>query len=452
MEVVKKEIDQLNAEITIKINETDYKDKVDQSLRNYRKRTNLPGFRKGMVPMGMIKKMVGTNVLVEEINRLLSDKLYNYIGEQKLNILGNPLPKEETDKAIDWEKQKEFDFTYELGLAPEITVSLSEKDKFDKYMIKVSDQMVKEQINEMAKQYGRMIEVELSEEEDMLYGTFTELEKGKIKEDGITNQTVLNIRTISKKGDKKQFIGKKVGETIKVKPQKIAEEHYVASWLGIDKEYIKDQKSEFQFSIEKINRMMPTELNQEFFDKIYGKDVIKSAAEMEERIRGEMQRNFENNSKQLLERDVQDYLLKKAKIQLPDEFMKKWLQTANEKPITKEQIEEEYEEYSVGLKWQLIENKLVKDHNLEVNPEELKGYTINMIRQQFANMGQGMMTDEELQETADRVLKNKDESRRLYDQILRGKLQEMYLQIVKLKEREISYEDFIKLAEKKRKK
>lgn len=450
MEVLKKEIDKLTTEITIKIDESDYKKQVDQSLRNYRKKASVPGFRKGMVPMGMIKKMVGTNVLVEEINRLLSDKLHNYIGEQKLNILGNPLPKEDEDVQIDWEKQKSFDFTYELGIAPEITVGLGEKDKFDRYKIKVSDTMIKKQVDEMAKQYGRMEEVALSEEEDMLYGTFSELQKGKIKEEGISNQTVLNLRSINKKGDKKQFIGKKVGDVIKVKPQKIADEQYVASWLGIDKEYIKDQKSEFQFSIEKINRMIATELNQDFFDKIYGKDNVKSAAEMEAKIREQMEKSFEDNSKQLLERDIQDQLLKKAKLQLPDEFMKKWLQTANEKPLTKEQIEEEYEQYAQGLKWQLIENKLVKDHNIDVNRDELKAYTINMIRQQFAQMGQGVMSEGDMDETAERVLKNQDESRRLFDQILRTKLQEMYLNTVKLKEREISYEDFVKLAEKKR--
>tara|TARA_R110002072_G_scaffold271375_1_gene431343 strand:- start:30 stop:1388 length:1359 start_codon:yes stop_codon:yes gene_type:complete len=450
MEVVKKDIDQLNAEVTIKIGETDYKDKVEQALKNYRKQAKMPGFRPGMVPMGMIKKMVGTNILVDEINRLLSEKLNKFIGEEKLNILGNPLPKEESDRNIDWEKQKEFDFTYELGLAPEVNVSLSEKDKFDQYKIKVTDKMVNEQINEIAKQYGKMVEVNQAEEEDMLYGTFQELEKGKVKEEGISNQTVLNLRSIEKKGDRKAFIGKKIGDVIKFKPQNIASANYVASWLGIEEKYIKDQKSEFQFSIEKINRMEPATLNQEFFDKIYGKDNVKSEAEMQEKIRAEMEKGYNNSGVQLLEREIQDYLLKKAKLQLPDNFMKKWLQVANEKPVTKEQIEEEYEQYATGLKWQLIENKLVKDHNVEVSREDLKAHTIDMIRQQLASMGQNFMGEAEMEETADRILGNQDEARRLYDQILQTKLREVYLKAVKIKEREVSYDDFLKLAEKKR--
>lgn len=452
MEVIKKDIDKLNAELTIKIAESDYKKQVDDSLKRYRKQANLPGFRKGMVPMGMVKKMVGTNILVEEINRVLSDNLYKYIGEEKLDILGNPLPKEEDAKAIDWEKQKEFEFTYQLGLAPEITVDISDKDKFEKYKITVSDKMVDEQIQEIAKRYGRMVEADKSEEEDMLYGKFEELEKGKVKEGGISNSSVLNIRTITNKKDQKKFIAVKVGDTITCKPQKITDEQYAAAWLGIEKEYIKDQKSDFQFTVEKINRMEAAELNQEFFDKIYGKDVIKSEKEMASKLREEMENSFAQNAEQFFERDIQDFLIKKAKLSLPDEFMKKWLMTANEKPITKEQIEEEYEQYAEGLKWQLIENKLVKTHDIKVSKEEVVEHTKNMVRQQLMGMGQNLMPEEELEETANRVLQNQDESRRLYEQLYQLKLRDLYNKTVKIKEKEISYDDFVKLAEKKRKK
>lgn len=450
MEVVKKDIDKLNAEITIKITEADYKEQLEESLKKYRKQASLPGFRKGMVPMGMVKKMVGTNLLVDEINRLLSDNLYKYIGENKLDVLGNPLPKEDSTP-IDWETQKEFDFTYELGLAPEVKVEISEKDKFEKFSVKVSDKMIDEQITEIAKRYGKMGEVDESKEEDMLYGTFQELEKGKVKEGGISNSTVLNIRTISKAKDQKPFIGVKVGEIVKVKPQSIADEQYVASWLGIDKEYIKDQKSEFQFTVEKINRMEPAELNQEFFDKLYGKDVIKSKEELAEKIKEEMSNSFAQSTEQLFENEVQEYLLKKAKLNLPDDFMKRWLMTANEKPITKEQIEEEYDRYAEGLKWQLIENKLVKDNGIIVSKEEVLEYTKGLIRQQLSGMGQNVMEEAELEETANRVLQNQDESRRLFEQLYQQKLRAFYNDTVKIKEKEISYDEFLKLAEKKRK-
>lgn len=450
MEVVKKDTGKLSAEIAIKIEEQDFKDQVEKSLKNYRKQVNMPGFRKGMVPMGMVKKMVGTNILVEEINRLLSDKLQNFIGEEKLEILGNPLPKEDESKAIDWENQKNFDFTYEVGLAPEVKVSLSEKDKFDKHVIKVTDDMLEEQMDEIAKRYGKMSQVEESAEGDVLYGEFQELEKGKAKEEGIHNHSVLNISTLKSKKDQKKLIGLKAGDKVTLKLAQLADDNYVASWLGIDRAEVKNySKTEFEFTVEKINRMEPAELNQELFEKLYGPDAVKTKADFKAKVKEEMERNFADNAEQLFERDVQDHLLKKAKLELPDEFMKRWLMTANEKPISKEQIEEEYEQYARGLKWQLIENKLITENGLELDQEEVINHTKALVQQQLAGMGQ-MMEDSELQETAMRVLQNQDEARKIYDQIYSQKLRKLYNDTVKIKERNISYDDFVKLAEKKR--
>ncbi|MBD98483.1 MAG: trigger factor [Verrucomicrobia bacterium] len=453
MEVIKKDIDQLNAELTIKISETDYKEQVNASLKNYRRQASLPGFRKGMVPMGMIRKMVGTNILAEEINKMLSDKLYQYINDEKLNILGNPMPKESDEAAIDWENQKDFEFTYELGIAPEVKAELSEKDKVEKYSVKVTDKMIDEQILEIAKRYGKMIDAEVSDEEDMLYGKFEELKGGKVAEDGLSNGTVLNIRTIDKSSNQKKFINQKVGDVIKIKPLGIAEEQYVAAWLGVDKKEVSAYKGvEFQFTIEKINRMSPAELNQEFFDKIYGKDSVKSKEEMSERLRNEMEASFNQNAEQLFEREVQDLLMKKAKLKLPDEFMKKWLMTANEKPLTKEQLEEEYDQYAEGIKWQLIENKIIRDNDIKVEREEIVNHTKGMIMQQLASMGQGDMEDSELTDTANRILENQEEARRLYDQMYQTKMRALFKEKVKVKEKEISYDDFLKLAEKKKSK
>ena len=450
MEVVKKDIDKLNAEITINIKEEDYKENVEAALRRYRKQTNLPGFRKGMVPMGMVKKMVGTNLLVDEINKTLSDNLYKFISENKLDVLGNPLPKQEDADKIDWENQKDFTFTYEIGLAPEVKIELTEKDKFEKLKIKADQKMIDEQITEIAKRYGKMGEVDKSEEEDMLFGKWEELDGKAVKEGGISNETVLNIRTINDSKNQKKFIGKVVGDVVKVKPQEIADAKYVAAWLGIDEQYIQDQTSEFQYTISKINRMEPAELNQEFFDKIYGKDVVKSKEEMQEKLKAEMERSFAQNTEQLFERDVQDHLIKKAKLELPDEFMKKWLMTANEKPITREQIDSEYDQYAMGLKWQLIENKLIRDNKIEVSKDEVVAHTKGLIAQQLSGMGGNMMDDAEMEETANRVLENQDEAKRLYEQLYAEKLRTFYNSTAKIKEKEVSYDDFVKLAEKKR--
>jgi trigger factor len=451
MEVVKKDKDKLTAEIEIRIKEEDYKSQVENSLKKYRKQANLPGFRKGMVPMGMVKKMVGTNILVDEINRLLSDNLYKYIGEQNLNILGNPLPKEEENKDIDWDRQKDFDFTYEIGLAPEVKVGISEKDKFEKYKIKITDELVNEQINDIARRYGRMVEVEEFAKGDMLYGTFEELDGKNPKTDGISHSTVLNPQVFKSEKEQKRFVGKKNGDTLELKPTELADEQYVASWLDIDKEEVKKLKSKFRFTIERINRMEPATLNQEFFDKIYGPGQVKSKEEMATRLKEELSRSYSRSSEQLFVRDIQDQLLKKAKLQLPDEFMKRWLKTANEKPLTDEQIEEEYEEYARGLKWQLIENKILKEHNIKVEREEVINYTKGLILQQLGSMGQDAMDDKDLEETALRVLENQDEARKLYDQLYQQKLNELFNSTVKIKEKEISYDDFVKLAGQKKK-
>jgi len=450
MEVVKKETGKLSAEIAIKIEEKDYKAQVEESLRNYRKQVNMPGFRKGMVPMGMVKKMVGTNILVEEINKLLSDKLQNFIGEEKLEILGNPLPKEEDAPSIDWEKQKEFDFTYEIGLAPEVKIALSDKDKFDKYQIKVEEKMLEEQMEEIAKRYGKMTAVDQSLDGDMLYGKFEELEKGNVKADGISNQSVLNLTTIENAKDRKKLIGLKSGESADLKISSLAAENYIASWLGIEVSEVKNVKSDFRFTVDKINRLEAADYNSELFDKLYGPGVVKTKEEFKKKIQDEMEKNFSENTEQLFERDVQDHLLKKAKLELPDDFMKRWLMTANEKPITKEQIEEEYEQYSRGLKWQLIENKLITENELGLTQEEVINHTKGLIQQQLAGMGQ-IMDDKELEETAHRILQNQEEARRVYDQIYSSKLRKLYNDTVKIKEKNISYDEFVKLAEKKRK-
>jgi trigger factor len=283
----------------------------------------------------------------------------------------------------------------------------------------------------------------------MLYGKFEELEKGEVKEGGITNSTVLNIATIDNKKDQKKLIGLKVGDTVKLKAAQMAAENYVASWLGVEASEVKDIKSEFNFTVEKINRMEAAEYTQELFDKIYGEGVVKSKDEFKAKIKEEMEKNFAENAEQLFQRDVQDYLIKKAKLDLPDDFMKRWLMTANEKPISKEQIEEEYEEYARGLKWQLIENKLIKENGLELNQEEVIEHTKGLIQQQLAGMGQ-IMDDKELTETAMRVLSNQEEARRVYDQLYSVKLRKLYNDTVKIKERNISYDDFVKLVEKKK--
>lgn len=447
MEVVREDKDNLNAQITVKIKEADYAEKVDNALKKYRKQAKMPGFRTGMVPMGMIKKMVGNNILADEINHLLSHAVQDYIKDNKLDILGQPLPVE--DGSIDWENQKDFDFKFELGLAPEVNVSLSDKDKFELYQVKVTDKMVNEQLTELAKRYGKMTNAEVSEEGDILYGKFEEMNGKSVKEDGISNDSVFNISVLKDKKDQKKFYGLKPGDSVVFNPKKVAEDHYVSSWLGIGKEILPELKSDFRFTVDKINRMEPAEINQEFLDKMYGEGKLKSEDELKDKIREELEKSMEKNAEALFEREVQDYLLKKAKLSLPDEFMKKWLLQANEKPISKEQIEEEYEQYSTGLKWQLIENKLIKDNNIQVSRDEMLDFIVGVLKDHMQGMEDSGMDEEDLKATANRILENQEEAQRVYEQLYKDKLKQFYKDTVKVKTKEIDYDDFVKLANKK---
>ncbi len=449
MEVSKKDIDQLNAEITVKMGPADYQEKVDTVLKNYRKTAAIPGFRKGMVPMGMIKKQYGISVLVDEINKILSDELYKYVSENKIDMLGNPIPKEQD--RIDFENQSDFEFTYEIGIAPDFKVEISDKQKFEKLKVKIDEKLIDKNVNDIAKRYGKMENVDQANEDDMLYGKFEELDnKGNVVEGGISNSSVLNIQAITDKKLSKSLTGIKVGESVELNPAKIGTLQNTTAWLGIEEAQAAEMKTDFKYTVEKINRMQPADLNQEFFDKLYGKDVIKTEKEFRDKIKEELENSFKNNTEQLFNRDVQDTLIEKAKINLPDAFLKRWLMTANEKPVTEEQIEKEYDQYALGLKWQLIENKIIKENNLEVTREAVVEHTKGLIKQQMAGMGQNFMEDAELTDTANRVLENEDEARQLYEQLYQQKMLELYNSTFNIKEKAVSYDDFVKLAEAKR--
>lgn len=450
MDVTRKDIDQLNAELTLKVTPADYQDKVDAVLKEHRKKATIPGFRKGMVPMGVIKKQVGISVLVDEINKLLSDELYKYISENKIDMLGNPIPKQQD--RIDFATQTEFEFTYEIGIAPQFEVEVSDKHKFEKVIVKIDDKLIDQNVNEIAKRYGKMENADVSAADDMLYGKFVELnEKGEVKEAGIYNSSVLNIVSIADKSIVKKLTGLKPGDTVVVNPAKMGGANYIKSWLGIDETQAASIDGDFNFTVEKINRMVPADLNQEFFDKLYGKDVVTSEEQFRDKIKEELDKSFSQNSDQLLNREVQDALIEKTKIELPDEFLKRWLMVANEKPVTKEQIESEYDQYAVGLRWQLIENKIIKDNKLEVSRDEVVDYTKSLIQQQMAGMGQNFMDDAELTDTANRVLQNQDEARQIYEQLYQQKLIQLYNNNFKIKEKSVTYDEFVKLAEAKRK-
>jgi len=448
MNITQEKVDDLNAIIKVQVSQEDYQANVDKVLKDHRKNANVPGFRKGHVPMGMIKKQVGTNVLVDEINKILSDSLQKFITEEDLNLLGNPLPKLDEQNTIDWESQKDFEFNYEVGIAPEFDVDLGSKLKLDYYKIKVADKDVDKYINDVAKRYGKMTNPEVADADDMLFGKFEELDgSGNIKEDGINHSSVIIISAVTDKKLQKSLVGAKAGDTFELDPKKVSEhETDQAAALGVDVSVLKNIISKFKYTVEKINKVIPAELNQDLFDKVYGPNAVKDEKEFRAKVSDELGKGLSVDADRKLKADIQEKLIDKLKLKLPDTFLKRWIVASNEKPISAEQVEEEYDGYAKGLQWQLIENKIIKNNDIKVLPEEVVEHTKGLLKQQMAGMGMPDNSDEELTETANRVLQNEEEARNLYMMMYDTKLMELYKSSIKLKEKEVSYEDFVKLA------
>ena len=450
MNITQEKIDNLNAVIKVQLTEADYKDKVDGVLKDYRKKASVPGFRKGHVPMGMVKKMVGVNAMVDEINKILSNSLQEYLNNEKLDVLGNPLPKLEDQEKIDWENQKDFEFKYDVGLAPQFDLKLSDKFKFEYYKIKVAKKDLDKQVNDIAKRYGKMSNPEVAEATDMVFGQFVELDGKDIKEGGIMHSSIVVIESVTDKKLKEELIGKQSGDVVVLDPKKISEhESDQATALGVQVADLKGIKSKFKFTVEKINRVEPAAINQELFDKVFGPGAVKSEDEFRAKLEEQMSQSLVTESERKLKADIQTELLGKLKLSLPDAFLKRWIAASNEKPITPEQIDAEYEEYAKGLKWQLIENKVIKDHDVKVSHEEVVEHTKGLLKQQMASMGMPTDNEDDLAETANRVLQNEEEARNIYMMMYEQKLMGLYKNTFKLKEKEVNYEEFIKIVNKK---
>lgn len=447
MNITQEKIDQLNAVIKIQLSEADYKKNVDKVLKDYQNKATVPGFRKGHVPMGMVKKMVGVNAMVDEINKVLSASLQKYITEEKLDVLGNPLPKLNEQEKIDWENQKDFEFRYDVGLAPKFELELNDKLKFDQYVIKVSKNDINKYVEDLSRRYGKMTNPEFSEADDMLFGKFEELENGQVKVGGISNSSVVIIKSVTDSSLQKSLTGLKSGDVVELDPKKVSEhESDIAAALGVHVNELKSITNKFKYTVEKINKILPSEVNQELFDKVFGPNKITSEEEFRGKIEEQLSQGLVVDSDRKLKTDIQEELFKKLNLSLPDAFMKRWIAATNEKPVTAEQIEQDYNQYSKELKWQLIENKIIKQFDIKVSNPEVVEYTKGLLKNQLASMGLPTDDDKDLTETANRVLHNQEEARNIYMMLYDIKMMEMFKSTFKLNKKEISYEDFAKIA------
>ena len=438
MNITKEQIDELNAVVKVAISKEDYHDKVEKILKDYRKQANIPGFRKGQVPMGLIKKQYGKAVLVDEVNKLLQDNLNKYLTEEKLDVLGNPLPRQQEN--FDWDNEN-LDFEFELGLAPNFDVKLKTKKSVVHYNIVADKKMIDDQVERIQKQYGKLVSKNEVAKIDEVSGTFSN------EAEEIDNKTTLEIDKIKAKKAINALVGKKVGDTVSIATKGLfKEEHLLSSALGISRDKAEKLNVEVNFTIEEINERQPAALDQELFDKLFGKDNVKSEKELKERIKEDSEKQFEQQSDQKLLNDVTERLIDETKFELPAEFLKKWIQISGEKMLSDDEAKEEFEKSEKGLRYQLIEGKIIQENNLQVQLDELKEFAKGFIKSQMAQYGHINPEEQELENIANRVLGNQDEVKRLSEQLMSQKLLELYKEKANLKVKEVNYDNFVKEA------
>jgi len=436
MKITKEDIDALNSVVKIDITANDYQDKVATQLSDYRRKANIPGFRKGHVPMSLVKKQYGKSVMIDEVNKLLQESLSKFLVEEKLDVLGNPLPKMQED--FSWDEEK-FSFEFELGLAPEFEVNLKPKKAINAYKIVADDKMINSQIDNMREQYGKMITQAAIEENSNVTGTFVNEEKE------IEKKSTFKLEKIKGKANLKKFIGSKIGDVVELKSKNLfTDDHMLMNVLGLSHDDAHDFEATLTFTIEEISQTELADLNQELFDKLFGEGLVKSEEELKDRLKDDAEKQFGSQADQQLLNAVTESLIENTKFELPAEFLKKWLAVSGEKPMTPEQAKEEFERSEQGLRYQLIEGKLMTDNKLQVSYEDLKEYTKGFVKAQMAQFGDNKIEDKELEDIVNRVLSNQEEVKRLSDQLKNEKLLTFFKENIKLKTKEVTYEDFVK--------
>jgi len=449
MNVTKENIDDLNAVLKVKIEKADYEDKVETVLKDYRKKATIKGFRPGMVPIGLIKKMYGRAVQIDEINKVVTDNIQKYLTDEKLEILGDPLPKPDEQETIDFDTQEEFTFSFELGLTPQVDLKLSKKNKVNEYDIVIDAKMRKDYLENYTRRYGELRKADLTEEKDVIKGKIEAIdnEGNLIPEGPSVDDTSLGIDIIKDNKIKEDFIGKSVGDSIDFDIKKAyPNDTEIAGILHKKKEEVENLEGNFRFTVNDISRFYPAEVGQELFNKIFGEGVVNSDEEFMKKIEEEIKANLKRESDFKLMMDVKALAMEKTDFQLPEEFLKKWLLRVNEK-TTEEQIEKEFDSFRKDLKWQLIRNKVARDNEVKITEEELQKEAENITRYQFQQYGLFYATDEQIANYAKETLKREEDAKRIADKILEEKVLVFMKDMVKLESKDVTVEEFNKLFE-----
>ena len=435
MKITLNKKNKLSGIISIEIDKNDYEQKVNDVLKRYSKTAKIPGFRKGFVPIGLVKKQYGNAVKVDEINKLLDSTLKKYIQDEKLDILGGPIPHMDND--INWDSEI-INFDFEIGYTPEFKINLKPKKPILKYEVKADKKMVDGQIKNIQSQYGKLISKPKVENNSEITANFN------CTTDEINNSSMFKTDSL-KPSFLKRIIGLKVGNELTEIGSKIFKENYELSRnLKIELEKAKNFKSEVSIKIEEINEREMADLDQDLFDKVFGKNSVKSVTEMKNKLSEDFVKQFQNQVDQKLMNDTIEYLIESTKINLPSEFLIKWMKLSSENKISIDEAKSEYEKSEKGMKYQLIESKIIIDNDLQVNFEDLKSFTTDLIKNQMLQYGQAIPDEKEVDGIVARVMSNKDEIKRLTEQLTSTRILNFFKDNFNYKTKKVSYDEYIK--------
>jgi trigger factor len=436
--------------IKIILTEGDYQPHVEEKVKDYSRKANIKGFRQGKVPAGVIKKMFGKSILVDEINHVLSHKLTDYIKENNLKILGEPLPNHEKTRDIDWDNQKDFEFEYQIGLVDDFQYELSPKVKVKSYSIEVDNKVINETTTDLKKRFGKATYPEISGAGDNLFGDLQTKELDSTGQASFKKEyALIAVEKVLKK-EQKKFIGLKKDDEIEFEINTIfSDENLVAELLGVSADEAKQAKGTYVFKVTAINHAEPAEINQELFDRVFGKDLVQNEEEFINKIKGTITENYNREAEHFLEHHIEDYYVANTGINLPDDFLKNWLKTSSQGKITDDILEKEFQEYKRQLIWDLVKNRVAEDNKINVEAEEVRNKAKDMIVAQFGGQAFAEQIADRLDAITDNYLQNENGQNfmKLYNQLRNEKILKHIKEQITIQEKKVSVDEFKKIVE-----
>lgn len=430
--------------LNIVLTETDYLPKVEEKVKDYSRKASIKGFRQGKVPAGVIKKMFGKSILVEEVNHLISHSISDYIKNNKLKVLGDPIPNEEKARTIDWDNQKDFEFEFQIGMVEDFKVDLSTKVKVTSHPIEIDQKVIDETLTDIKRRYGKVSYPEVSEAQDNLFGEISV--KGSDEKKG----SYISIEKIEKK-EQKKFIGLKKEEVVEFEVEKaLADEAERARALNLSEEEAKQAKGTYVFTVTSVSRVETAELNQELFDKVFGSEVVKTEEEFLSKIRETITENYKRETDHLLDHEIQHYFVDNTKISMPDNFLKTWLKNTSAGKVTDEVLEKEFSQYKESLKWDLIKNQITEEKSITVEGDEVREKAKKQIIEQFGGESIAAQLGSKLDDIANNFLSGQDGKgenfMRIYNQLRHEKIMKVVKEAITINEKKVSLDEFKKIA------